>query len=141
LIRNEGRVLVLPKLLLEELSRLPPSIAEPTAALERDLAGSFTGIDLILESRLHHSIVQRKLTPRLSLLLPRMEKATTAAFETYLPQSEEWVEFKPYKQFSYISARLGAEIIVGPAFCDNPAWLHVAVEYTENCMFIPSYSH
>ncbi|KAK2604178.1 hypothetical protein N8I77_007129 [Diaporthe amygdali] len=132
LIRNEGRVLVLPKSLLEELSRLPPNIAEPTAALERDLVGSFTGIDLILESRLHHSIVQRKLTPRLSLLLPRMEKATIAAFKTYLPLSDDWVEFEPYKEFSYISARLGAEIIVGPSFSDNPKWLHIAVEYTEN---------
>lgn len=125
---------MLPKGLLEELSHLPPSIADPTAALERDLVGSYTGVDLILESRLHHSIVQRKLTPRLSLLLPRMEKATAAAFETYLPQSEDWVEFEPYKRFSYISARLGAEIIVGPAFCNNPEWLYVAVEYTENCM-------
>ncbi|KUI56676.1 Ent-kaurene oxidase [Cytospora mali] len=132
LIRNEGRVLVLPLSLLEEVSRLPSNIAESTAALERDLVGSFTGVDLILESRLHHSIVQRKLTPRLPLLLPRMEEAVTMAFTNHLPQGEEWTEFQPYKALSYVSARLGAEVIVGPAFCDNPKWLHVAVEYTEN---------
>lgn len=126
--------MVLPLSLLEEVSRLPSNIAEPTAALEQDLVGSFTGVDLILESRLHHSIVQRKLTPRLPLLLPRMEEAVTVAFDKYLPQSEEWTEFQPYKAFSYVSARLGAEVIVGPAFCDNSDWLHIAVEYTENCM-------
>ncbi|RYP09459.1 hypothetical protein DL764_001284 [Monosporascus ibericus] len=152
LIRNEGRVVVLPLPLLKELSRLPPHVAEPTAALERDLVGSFTGIDLILENRLHHSIVQRKLTPRLPLLLPRMEEAASAAFMKYIPQSEDWTEFQPYKALSHVSARLGAEVIVGPTFCDNENWLHIAVEYTENLLrcvpawlrpvfsrFLPSY--
>lgn len=125
--------MVLPLSLLEELSRLPPHIAESTSALERDLVGSFTGVDLILENRLHHSIVQRKLTPRMPLLLPRMEEAVSAAFEKYLPESEDWEEFQPYKALSHVSARLGAEVIVGPAFCDNPDWLNIAVEYTENC--------
>ncbi|KAI2472647.1 cytochrome P450 [Annulohypoxylon bovei var. microspora] len=132
LIRNEGGVVVLPHSLLEEVSRLPSSIAEPTAALNQDLTGSFTGIDLILENRLHHSIVQRKLTPRLPLLLPRMEEAVSAAFSQYMPQSESWSEFHPYEALRYVSARVSAEVIVGPAFCDNKEWLHVAVEYTEN---------
>ncbi|OTB18373.1 hypothetical protein K445DRAFT_55649 [Daldinia sp. EC12] len=132
LIRNEGAVVVLPLSLLEEISRLPSNIAEPTAALNQDLVGSFTGVDLILESRLHHSIVQRKLSPRLPLLLSRMEHAVSTAFSQYIPQNEEWTEFQPYKALSYISARVGAEVIVGPTFCDNPHWLHVAVEYTEN---------
>ncbi|KAI0883799.1 cytochrome P450 [Annulohypoxylon maeteangense] len=132
LIRNEGEMMVLPLSLLEEVSRLPSHIAEPTAALNQDLTGSFTGIDLILENRLHHSIVQRKLSPRLPLLLPRMEEAVSAAFSQYIPQSEDWTEFYPYDTFRYISARVGAEVIVGPAFCDNKEWLHVAVEYTEN---------
>ncbi|KAI1183937.1 cytochrome P450 [Nemania serpens] len=132
LIRNEGQVVVLPLSLLEETSRIPSHIADPTAALERDLVGSFTGVGLILENRLHHSIVQRKLTPRLPLLLPQMEEAVNIAFSKYLPQSTEWTEFQPYKTFCYISARLGAEVIVGPKFCNNPAWLHIAVEFTEN---------
>ncbi|KAK3942829.1 Ent-kaurene oxidase [Diplogelasinospora grovesii] len=134
LVRNEGQVVVLPLSLLEEVSNLPSNIAESTAALERDLVGSFTGVDLILENRLHHSIVQRKLTPRLPLLLTRMEDAVTAAFNKYLPQSENWTEFQPYQAVSYVSARLGAEVIVGPAFSDNPEWLHIAIEYTE-CLF------
>lgn len=130
-MRNEGPVVILPISLLDEISRLPSNIAESSAALERDLLGSFTGTDLILESKLHHSIVQRKLTPRLRLLLPRIEQAATGAFMKYLPHSEKWTEFRPYKSLSYVSARLAAEAIVGPAFCENPTWLHVAIEYTE----------
>ncbi|KAL2020337.1 hypothetical protein VTK56DRAFT_8565 [Thermocarpiscus australiensis] len=132
LIRSNGPVIVLPPTLLDEISRLPQNVAESTAALEQDLLGSFTGVDLILESRLHHTIVQRKLTPRLPLLLPQMEKAVTEAFEQYFPKSGDWVEFQPYQALAQVSARLGAEVIVGPAFADNPEWLHVAIDYTEN---------
>ncbi|KAK4234571.1 cytochrome P450 [Achaetomium macrosporum] len=132
LIRSDGPVVVLPPTLLDEIARLPYNICESTAALERDLLGSFTGVGLILESRLHHSIVQRKLTPRLPLLLSRMEAAVTSAFETNFPQSENWTEFQPYQALSGVSARLSAEIIVGPSFCENKEWLHIAVEYTES---------
>ncbi|KAI1393093.1 cytochrome P450 [Hypoxylon trugodes] len=57
LLRNEGTVLLLPLSLLEELSKLPEDVASPTLALERDLVGDFTGLNLIVENRLHHTIV------------------------------------------------------------------------------------
>jgi hypothetical protein len=136
LIRSDGRVIVLPITLLDELSRLPHHIAESTAALERDLLGHLTGVNLILESRLHHSIVQRKLTPRLPLLLPRMEAAVNWAFDRYFPDGEEWTVFEPYQTLSRVSARLSSEVIVGPAFCESEEWLHIAVEYTESCMCV-----
>ncbi|KAI1345530.1 cytochrome P450 [Xylaria sp. FL0043] len=132
IIRNEGPIVVLPLILLEELSRLPASVAEGTSALNGDLVGSFTGVDLILENRLHHSIVQRKLTPRIPLLLPQMEKAVHEGFAKFIPQGEEWTVFQPYKAFAYVSARLNAEPIVGSPYSSDPEWLHIAVEYTEN---------
>ncbi|KAF7905075.1 uncharacterized protein EAF01_005596 [Botrytis porri] len=132
IMRNEGQIVVLPVTLLEELSRLPANVAEGTAALNGDLVGSFTGVDLILENRLHHSIVQRKLTPRLPLLLPQMEKAVHEGFAQFMPDSEDWTVFQPYKALAYVSARLNAEPIVGPAFSNDHNWLHTAVEFTEN---------
>ncbi|KAK4169837.1 cytochrome P450 [Cladorrhinum sp. PSN259] len=132
LMRSNGPVVVLPVHLLDEVARIPHNVAESTAALEQDLLGQFTGVDLILESRLHHSIVQRKLTPRLTTLLPQMEEAATAAFDEYFPQSTEWTEFMPYQALAKASARLSAGVIVGPEFADNEEWLHVAIDYTEN---------
>lgn len=108
------------------------TVANPQAALEHDLLGRYTGLNLILENRLHHSIVQRKLTPRLPLLIPRMEKSVTDAFEGAFPQGEEWTEFQPYQVLGGISARVAAEAIVGPMFCNDPVWLGVAFNYTEN---------
>ena len=115
-----------------ELSGLPSTIASNYGALERDLLGRYTGLNLILESRLHHTIVQRKLTPRLNLITPGLEGELKAAFEDGFPNCDDWTEFRPYMVLAQISARLSARALVGPEFCRDPIWLDIAVNYTEN---------
>ncbi|KAF2184216.1 putative cytochrome P450 [Zopfia rhizophila CBS 207.26] len=132
LIRNEGSIVILPNCLLEELSLLPSNIASPHGALEHDLLGHYTGLNLILESRLHHSIVQRKLTPRLGLVTPGLENELQSAFEDYFPECDDWIEFQPYQVFGKVSARLSARALVGPGLCRHPTWLDISVNYTEN---------
>lgn len=133
LLRNDGPILVLPPALLEELSELPMTIANPQAALEHDLLGHFTGLNLIVENRLHHSIVQRRLTPRIPVLVPRLEQSVTAAFRDYFTESgNDWMEFQPYQVLGRIAARVAADAIVGPNLCNNQAWLELSVDYTEN---------
>ncbi|KAI1114208.1 putative cytochrome P450 [Nemania sp. NC0429] len=133
IVRDEGSIVVLPVSVVEELSTLPTSVASPYGALEHDLLGRYTGLDVILESRLHHTIVQRKLTPRLGSLSIGLEQELTCAFKDHFPPvGEGWVEFQPYQVFAKIAARLSAEVIVGPAFARNPIWLGIAVNYTES---------
>ncbi|MCJ1351569.1 MAG: hypothetical protein MMC33_001553 [Icmadophila ericetorum] len=132
LIRNDGNVIVLPLAVLEELSSLPTTIASPHGALEHDLLGPYTSLDIILDSRLHHSIVQRKLTPRLGILTPYLQNELTAAFEDYFPLCDDWTEIKPYKLLGKLSARLSARAIVGPSTCRDPTWLNISVDYTES---------
>ena len=127
--------MVLPLSLLDELSSLPEKIASPSTALEHDLLGSYTGINLILENRLHHSIVQRKLTPRLEVMTPRLEEELNLAFDDFIPKvnDAEWHQFQPYQIFGRISARLSARALVGPSFCRDPKWIDISFNYTENC--------
>lgn len=132
LIRNDGSIVVLPTCLLDELSHLPSTVASPHGALEHDLLGPYTGLNLILESRLHHSIVQRKLTPRLGLLTPGLENELLLAFGEYFPACDYWTEFQPYQVFGKVSARLSARALVGPSLCRDPTWLDISVNYTES---------
>ena len=132
LVRGDGIIVILPNSLLDEISTLPATIASPNGALEHDLLGPYTGLDLILESRLHHSIVQRKLTPRLGVLTPRLENELKAAFEDYFPTCDDWTEFMPYHVFGKISARLSGRALVGATLCRNPTWLDICFNYTEN---------
>lgn len=127
-------MLVLPYSLLEELSCIPNHIASRNKALEHDLLGHYTGINLIVDSRLHHTIVQRKLTPRLEQLVPGLERELAATFEEHLPAScGEWTEFQPYQTLAKISARLSARALVGPDLCRNATWLDVSINFTESC--------
>lgn len=134
ILRNDGSMIVLPHSTLDELSHISEKVASPHKALEHDLLGDYTGINLILESRMHHSIVQRKLTPRLGLLTPSMEnqlaKAVNESFSSC--EVEEWSEFRPYQVFARISARLASHALVGPSLCDNREWLELSVNYTES---------
>lgn len=134
-IRNDGSVVVLPVNLIDELSSLPSTVASPNGALEHDLLGPYTGLKLILESRMHHSIVQRKLTPRLEILIPDFEDELVAAFKDIFPACAEWTEIMPYQILAKISARLSARALVGPLLCRNREWLNVSVNYTEGCRF------
>ncbi|KAF2877681.1 cytochrome P450 [Massariosphaeria phaeospora] len=131
-IRDDGSILVLPPDLLEELSSIPGQIASPNEALEHDLLGPYTGLNLIIESRLHHSIVQRKLTPRLSLLTPELEKELVSAVEDIIPSCDDWTEVKMYQLLGKVSARMAARALVGPSLCRNKVWLDISVNYTED---------
>jgi ent-kaurene oxidase len=137
-IRNDGSIVLLPLETLEELSNIPASIASPNSALEHDLLGPYTGLNLILESRVHHSIVQRRLTPRLGLMVQRLEQEIKAACDQNIGSSEDWTEFQPYKALSKVSARIAAQAIMCTDFSHNPTWLEISVEYTESCK--PTYS-
>lgn len=133
LIRNQGNAIILPPCLLEELASIPSAIASPNGALENDLLGSYTGLDLILKSNIHHTVVQRKLTPRLDLITPLLEEEITSAFDEYFEDvGSDWYVFQPYQVFGKISARLASRVIVGPKYCRNEAWLDLAINYTEN---------
>ncbi|KAI4280285.1 MAG: hypothetical protein L6R38_004563 [Xanthoria sp. 2 TBL-2021] len=131
LIRNDGNIVVLPRTSIDELSSLPSNIASPHGALEHDLLGPYTGLDTILDSRLHHSIVQRKLTPRLDTLTPHLESELTSAIEDYFPDCEEWTTIKPFRLFGKVAARVSARALVGPSLCRDRGWLDVSVNYTE----------
>jgi hypothetical protein len=128
---------VLPHSLLEQISAIPGSIASPHGALENDLLGPHTGLNLILEIRLHHSIVQRKLTPNLPSLVPRLEEELGAAIDDYFPKFEKvgedgWTMFQPYQVLAKVSAQLAAKALVRPELCRNEMWLDISVNYTES---------
>ncbi|PVH97495.1 cytochrome P450 [Periconia macrospinosa] len=132
-IRIDGQMLLLPLNLLEELSSIPNHIASRNKALEHDLLGRYTGISLILDSRLHHTIIQRKLTPRLEQVAPVLEGELAGLFEEYLPaSSDRWTIFQPHHVFAKISSRLSARMLVGPELCRNEEWLEVSVKFTES---------
>ena len=95
--------------------------------------GRFTGMSLILTNRLHHAIVQRRLTSNLSSIIPDLEEELASAVQDCLPScEEEWKEFSPYHTFERIVARVTAKAVVGSSLCRDVEWLECSTKYIEN---------
>ncbi|KAF2649034.1 putative cytochrome P450 [Lophiostoma macrostomum CBS 122681] len=132
LIRSDVNMVVLPHSVMPELASLPNEIASGIRALERDLLGKWTAIHMIIESRLHHRMVQRKLTPNLSLVTPGIEDEVSSALSDIFPNSEEWTPVKPYYALLEVTARVVSRVLLGLPVCRNAEWLESATQFTEN---------
>ncbi|KAI0442762.1 cytochrome P450 [Xylaria telfairii] len=129
-IRTDGNVVVLPYNVLAELSTLPTTIASPTEALVNEF-GKSSVMNLMLHNTLHHSVLQRRLTPKLPVLTPILEKIVTSAYQECFPQADDWVEVIPYSLFKRITAQVTASVLVGPSISQDPEWLDASFDLTE----------
>jgi len=138
-LRSDGDIIVLPRSNIQELSSIPPNIADGTKALEHDLMGPYTGLNFILESRLHHRIVQRKLTPNLGKITPNLEDELGKAVEDLFPKeaNDDWTEVQLYPLLLSLTARTSARAFVGTRFCRDQRWLDVAINFVEDCKLSP----
>lgn len=133
-LRSDGNILILPPSTVQELSSLPPEIADGTKALEHDLVGPYTGLNFILQSRLHHRIVQRKLTPNLGKLTPHLEDELGRAVEDLFPKEadDDWTTVQLYPLLLALTARTSARAFVGKSFCRDQRWLNIAINFVED---------
>lgn len=132
LMRSDVNMVVLPPKHIPELSSLPLDIASGIKALEADLLGKWTGLHIIIHSRLHHQLVQRRLTPNLSLVIPALEDEVAASLDACFPQCHEWTSFKPYYTLLEVSSRVSSRVLVGYPICQNPEWIDISSNFTEN---------
>ncbi|KAL9611749.1 MAG: hypothetical protein Q9167_003635 [Letrouitia subvulpina] len=133
-LRSDGNVLILPPPTVPELSSLPPEIADGTKALEHDLMGPYTGLDFILKSRLHHRVVQRKLSPNLGKLIPQLEDELGRAVKDLFPKEADdgWTTVQLYPLLLAVTARTSARAFVGISFCRDQRWLDAAINFVED---------
>ncbi|CAG8981863.1 hypothetical protein HYALB_00009539 [Hymenoscyphus albidus] len=133
LARSDVNMIVLPASAVTELSSLPNQIANGLLALERDMLGKWTGLHMDVESRLHHKVVQRKVTPNLEILTPTVEEEVRNSFLDYLPQNceNDWVEIEPYYVLLKVTARISGRVLIGFPICRDERWLDFAMIFTQ----------
>lgn len=131
--RADTDMLVLPYKYVEDIRKLPNTVASPTVAHVHNLMGSSTNMHIILRNNLHFRTLQLKLTPNLNSLTRPMQEEVNFALEKELTQSEdEWVTVKPYHTVLDLVARVSARIFLGKPLCRNPEWLEISTQFTEN---------
>ncbi|KAI1799845.1 cytochrome P450 [Daldinia bambusicola] len=131
--RADTDMLVLPYKYVEDIRKLPNTVASPTVAHVHNLMGSATNMHIILRNNLHFRTLQLKLTPKLNSLTKPMQEEVNFAVENELSDSEdEWVTIKPYHTVPDPVARVSARIFLGKPMCRDLEWLEVSTQFTEN---------
>ncbi|KAF7531231.1 hypothetical protein G7054_g9086 [Neopestalotiopsis clavispora] len=127
-ILNEGY-----RAYVDDIRKLPNTVASPTVAHVHNLMGSSTNMHIILRNNLHFRTLQLKLTPNLNSLTRPMQDEVNFAVEKELTESEDqWVSVKPYHTILDFVARVSARIFLGKPLCRNPEWLEISTQFTEN---------
>ncbi|KAI1423458.1 cytochrome P450 [Xylaria sp. FL1777] len=131
--RNDADILIISNKYAEELRNLPEDRISPIDAHIKNLLGHVSTTDILLNTNLHTRMLQQKLTPSLSLLMPVMKDELDFALRLELPQhSNEWVLVSVYDILLRLIARVSARIFIGYPECRNEEWLSTSIHYTEN---------
>ncbi|KAB8272529.1 cytochrome P450 [Aspergillus minisclerotigenes] len=115
--------------------------------LAHDHVGKYTTI--LNDSHLHTEVIQKRLTPAISRLIPRIIDELDHGFAVEMPECEDkWVLIRPYEVFLRLVARAGARVFVGPELCRTEKWLTASIDFTKNIFMtitllrpIPSFLH
>jgi len=99
-----------------------------------DFAGDWVKGTIFDESDVQTRVLQTKLTPSLTALVPILRDELDYAFQKELPivGCEDWVELDPLTIFPRIISRLVARVWIGPDRCRDGDWLSTTAQYTEN---------
>ncbi|KAE8138186.1 cytochrome P450 [Aspergillus pseudotamarii] len=147
LLKPDGDIIVLPNKYVEELRQLPLTTLNALEAVFADHVGKYTTI--LNDSHLHTEVIQKRLTPAISRLIPRIIDELDHGFDVEMPECDDkWVPVRPYEVFLRLVARAGARVFVGPDICRSEKWLTASIDFTKNIFMtitllrpIPSFLH
>ncbi|PIG80539.1 cytochrome P450 [Aspergillus arachidicola] len=147
LLKPDGDIIVLSNKYVEELRQLPLTTLNALEAVFEDHVGTYTTI--LNDSHLHTEVIQKRLTPAISRLIPRIIDELDHGFDVEMPECEDkWVLIRPYEVFLRLVARAGARVFVGPEICRTEKWLTASIDFTKNIFMtitllrpIPSFLH
>ncbi|KAI9933238.1 hypothetical protein MW887_007711 [Aspergillus wentii] len=131
LLKADGDLIVLPIEYVDELRNLPPSKLSSLDAQYENVLGEYTNV--LIESALPPDTAQRRLTPALGRITPRILDELKYSFETDFPECKDnWVSVNPFNLVLSLINRAASRVIIGEELCRNEEWLNISANYTIN---------
>ncbi|KAI9728828.1 MAG: hypothetical protein M1834_007215 [Cirrosporium novae-zelandiae] len=131
ILKADGDLIVLSTKYCEELRTLPALKLNALEATFSDHVGDYTTI--LVGSHLHTQTIQRRLTPAIGQIIPRMLDELCYAFDVEFPKCEDkWVGINPYNVILRLVARAGARVFLGENVCRDEEWLSISISFTTN---------
>ncbi|PKY06745.1 cytochrome P450 [Aspergillus campestris IBT 28561] len=131
ILKPDGDLVVLSTRYAEELRQLPSSSLNALEATFTDHVGDYTTI--LTDSYLHTETIQKRLTPAIGRLIPRIISELDHAFDVELPPCEgTFVAINPYEIFLRLIARVSSRVFIGDELCRDEKWLQASIDYTKD---------
>ncbi|EMD58269.1 hypothetical protein GGP41_008362 [Bipolaris sorokiniana] len=120
--------------LLNEIRALTNDAVRSVKPFLDDFTGDWTEGNIFGTSDVQTRVLQTKLTPNLSTLVPIVRDELQYALQKELPScdGEDWIELDLMTVFPRIISRLVARVWIGPDRCRDEDWLSTTAQYTEN---------
>lgn len=133
-MRTDGDIIVLPPSFLDELQSLPRDVANATDGNMHNLLGSFTGLNILLDTDLHFRIIRSRLTRNLEPAMEAIQDELSYSLDKeFSGTNAGWTPLGVYHTLLKVVARTSARAFVGKRYCRENEWLEIVTEYTENC--------
>ncbi|PWY93639.1 cytochrome P450 [Aspergillus sclerotioniger CBS 115572] len=107
--------------------------APPKALFNKGL-GSYTGLSIILESRLHIQVIQQRLTPTLATVMGEVKDELEYAFHSGdLPDClDTWVSVDIHTTLARLISLLSSRVFGGTELSRDEEWLSTSTQYPKN---------
>nr|UGT01520.1 P450 monooxygenase [Claviceps cyperi] len=129
LLKMDMDLIVIPLKYANELRAVTSDKLDPLTASFDDNAGKVTQI--LVDSELHTHAIQRRLNPRLPIILPVMMEELNHAFGQQNIDSS-WIPVNPYEMVLQLSTRAAARISVSEPICRDEDFLNTSASYSRN---------
>ncbi|KAI0009521.1 P450 monooxygenase No.2 [Xylariaceae sp. FL0662B] len=130
---NDTEIVVLSHKYVDEIRSLPEETVSSPQALYNKGLGNYTGLGIILESRLHVHALQQRLTPTLTSAIRDVKDELDYALDVDLPEcTDRWVSVDMHSILARLISRLSSRVFAGTELSRNEEWLTTSTEYPEN---------
>lgn len=125
-------ITVLPHKYVDEIRSLPEDKVSSPQALSDKTLGTYSGVDIILESRLHVHALQQHLTPTLAAVVGVVREELDFAASVDLPAcQDQWVSVDMHATLARLVSRLSSRIFGGTELSRNEEWLTTSIQYPQ----------
>ncbi|KAI0003424.1 putative cytochrome P450 [Xylariaceae sp. FL0662B] len=124
--------IVLPARFLEEISKLPHSIASNSHATADFFVGKWTTLDTDAFSHTTLETIRTQYISKIGQQVGPASDEANYAFGRYFARYEDWTPVAPQPKIMRIVTQIVARTIAGKEICRKPEWVESVIGYAQN---------
>jgi len=129
---DEIKFVIVPAKFLPELKKLPDDVLDVREAIFKSMETKYVHHE-VSDHIFTHS-TKADLTPALGRLNGNVTEEINFALDRVMPPCKDWTNLNIYSHLCEIIAQVSGRMFVGEEYCRDPAYLDLAVNFTNELM-------